>query len=64
MPSPDPDVFLDALLGHDRDMTAYLMTLSEPLDDAALDRESTSATGRCGGRSTTSSSPPPPGRAS
>lgn len=39
MPSPDPDVFLDALLGHDRDMTAYLMSLSEPLDDAALDRE-------------------------
>ncbi|MGN6484427.1 MAG: DinB family protein [Thermomicrobiales bacterium] len=39
MPSQPPDFWLDALLGHDRDMTAYLMSLSAGLSDDELDRE-------------------------
>ena len=38
MTAPDPAFFLDALLGHDRDMTIYLMSLSADLSDDELDR--------------------------
>jgi uncharacterized damage-inducible protein DinB len=39
MTSPTTDFFLDSLLGHDRDMTSYLMALSADLGDEELDRE-------------------------